>query len=106
MFLESFLSSSLTSKLKNEKKLSQEKTNQVLLVEAINHSFQVNDLHTALVSSMNLIAENCDAHCELSVHINQTNFEDQSSNSTSILNYEFLKPIIVNKEEVGKLKLS
>lgn len=106
MFLASFLSSSLTSKLKNEKKLSQEKTNQVLLVEAINHSFQVNDLHTALVSSMNLIAENCDAHCELSVHINQTNFEDQSSNSTSILNYEFLKPIIVNKEEVGKLKLS
>ena len=106
MFLASFLSSSLTSKLKNEKKLSQEKTNQVLLVEAINHSFQVNDLHTALVSSMNLIAENCDAHCELSVQINQTNFEDQSSNSTSILNYEFLKPIIVNKEEVGKLKLS
>ena len=106
MFLASFLSSSLTSKLKNEKKLSQEKTNQVLLVEAINHSFQVNDLHTALVSSMNLIAENCDAHCELSVHINQTNFEDQSSNSTSILNYEILKPIIVNKEEVGKLKLS
>ena len=106
MFLASFLSSSLTSKLKNEKKLSQEKTNHVLLVEAINHSFQVNDLHTALVSSMNLIAENCDAYCELSVHINQTNFEDQSSNSTSILNYEFLKPIIVNKEEVGKLKLS
>lgn len=106
MFLASFLSSSLTSKLKNEKKLSQEKTNQVLLVEAINHSFQVNDLHTALVSSMNLIAENCDAHCELSIHINQTNFEDQSSNSTSILNYEILKPIIVNKEEVGKLKLS
>lgn len=106
MFLASFLSSSLTSKLKNEKKLSQEKTNQVLLVEAINHSFQVNDLHTALVSSMNLIAENCDAYCELSIHINQTNFEDQSSNSTSILNYEILKPIIVNKEEVGKLKLS
>jgi two-component system sensor histidine kinase KdpD len=106
MFLASFLSSSLTSKLKNEKKLSQLKTNQVLLVEAINHSFQVNDLHNALMSSMNLIAENCDAYCELFVRINQTNFDDHTNtNKTQNLINKYEKPIMVNKEEVGKLVL-
>ena len=48
MFMASFLTSSLTSKLKREKHLSQEKTNQVLLVEAINHSFQTYDIDKAL----------------------------------------------------------
>lgn len=106
MFLASFLSSSLTSKLKNEKKLSQLKTNQVLFVEAINHSFQVNDLYNALMSSMNLIAENCDANCELYVHLNQTNFDDKTNIGIyQNANYKFVKPIIVNKEEVGKLTL-
>lgn len=106
MFLASFLSSSLTSKLKNEKKLSQLKTNQVLLVEAINHSFQVNDLYNALMSSMNLIAENCDAYCELYVHINQTNFDDKTNRGINQnLDYKYTKSIIVNKEEVGKLTL-
>jgi len=106
MFLASFLSSSLTSKLKSEKKLSQLKTNQVLLVEAINHSFQVNDLHNALMSSMNLIAENCDAYCELFVRINQTNFDEHTNTSkTQNLFNKYEKPIMVNKEEVGKLIL-
>lgn len=106
MFLASFLSSSLTSKLKNEKKLSQLKTNQVLLVEAINHSFQVNDLQNALMSSMNLIAENCDAYCELYVSINQTNFKNHTKriiNQDS--NHKYIQAIMVNKEEVGQLSL-
>ncbi len=106
MFLASFLSSSLTSKLKNEKQLSQLKTNQVLLVEAINHSFQIYDIQNALLSSMNLIAENCHAYCELFVHLNQMHFEDKTQNSMYInsnLKYECL--IYVNKIEVGKLKL-
>ncbi len=105
MFLASFLSSSLTSKLKNEKKLSQLKTNQVLLVEAINHSFQVNDLYNALLSSMNLIAENCDAYCELYVHINQTNFNDHTLNRYVNTNFRYVQSILVNREEVGKLSL-
>lgn len=106
MFLASFLSSSLTSKLKNEKKLSQMKTNQVLLVEAINHSFQINDLHNALLSSMNLIAENCDAYCKLFLRINQTIFDDHTNSTFSQnLDYKFEKSIIVNKEEIGKLTL-
>lgn len=105
MFLASFLSSSLTSKLKNEKKLSQLKTNQVLLVEAINHSFQVYDLYNALMSSMNLIAENCNAYCELKVELNQTYFDDHSSNMSPSSNFKYIKPIIVNKDEVGKLVL-
>lgn len=105
MFLASFLSSSLTSKLKNEKKLSQLKTNQVLLVEAINHSFQINDLQNALMSSMNLIAENCDAYCELYVHINQTNFNDHTLNRYVNTNFRYVQSILVNREEVGKLSL-
>lgn len=105
MFLASFLSSSLTSKLKNEKKLSQLKTNQVLLVEAINHSFQVNDLYNALMSSMNLIAENCDAYCELYVHINQTNFNDHTLNRIVNTDFKYVQSIMVNREEVGKLTL-
>jgi len=105
MFLASFLSSSLTSKLKNEKKLSQLKTNQVLLVEAINHSFQVNDLYNALMSSMNLIAENCDAYCELYVHINQTNFNDHTLNRNVNTDFKYVQSIMVNREEVGKLTL-
>ena len=106
MFLASFLSSSLTSKLKNEKKLSQMKTNQVLLVEAINHSFQINDLHNALLSSMNLIAENCDAYCKLFLRINQTIFDDHTNSTfNQNLDYKFEKSIIVNKEEIGKLTL-
>ena len=105
MFLASFLSSSLTSKLKNEKKLSQLKTNQVLLVEAINHSFQINDLQNALMSSMNLIAENCDAYCELYVHINQTNFNDHTLNRIVNTDFKYVQSIMVNREEVGKLTL-
>jgi len=106
MFLASFLSSSLTSKLKNEKKLSQLKTNQVLLVEAINHSFQVNDLQNALMSSMNLIAENCDAFCELLVRINHTHFHDRTLNNTNQnSSFKYVQSIIVNKEDVGKLTL-
>lgn len=105
MFLASFLSSSLTSKLKNEKKLSQLKTNQVLLVEAINHSFQINDLQNALMSSMNLIAENCDAYCELYVHINQTNFNDHTLNRNVNTDFKYVQSIMVNREEVGKLTL-
>lgn len=105
MFLASFLSSSLTSKLKNEKKLSQLKTNQVLLVEAINHSFQVNDLYNALMSSMNLISENCDAYCELYVHINQTNFNDHTLNRNVNSDFKYVQSIMVNREEVGKLTL-
>lgn len=106
MFLASFLSSSLTSKLKSEKKLSQMKTNQVLLVEAINHSFQVNDLYNALMSSMNLIAENSDAYCELYVRINQTNFEDHTvPNINQNSNHKYIQPIMVNREEVGQLSL-
>lgn len=106
MFLASFLSSSLTSKLKNEKQLSQLKTNQVLLVEAINHSFQINEIQNALLSSMNLIAENCHAYCELVVHLNQMQFDEKTTNSmymNSNLKYECL--IYVNKNEVGKIKL-
>lgn len=106
MFLASFLSSSLTSRLKNEKQLSQLKTNQVLLVEAINHSFQIYDLNSALMSSINLIAENCKADCELTLRLNQMIFDEKVKNSNYInsnLKYECL--IVVNKEEVGKLKL-
>ena len=106
MFLASFLSSSLTSKLKNEKKLSQLKTNQVLLVEAINHSFQISDLQTALMSSMNLIAENLKAACALRIKLNQVNFDDSSPSvfdrNTS---FHYVNSIIVNKEEIGDLSL-
>lgn len=106
MFLASFLSSSLTSKLKNEKKHSQLKTNQVLLVEAINHSFQIYDLNNALMSSMNLIAENCKSYCELSVRLNQMVFDEKTKNSNYInSNFKYECLIIVNKEEIGKLKL-
>jgi two-component system sensor histidine kinase KdpD len=106
MFLASFLSSSLTSKLKNEKQLSQLKTNQVLLVEAINHSFQIFNIHDALLNSMSLIAENCRGTCELSIHLNQMRFDEKTDKyiNPNAKKYECL--IYVNKLEVGKFKLS
>lgn len=104
MFLASFLSSSLTSKLKNEKRVSQLKTNQVLLVEAINHSFQISELKVALMSSLNLIAENCNAYCELTLDLNQMHINEKTSKS-SMANHKYECSIIVNKDEVGRLKL-
>jgi len=106
MFLASLLSSSLTSKFKREKQLSQLKTNQVLLVEAINHSFQIYDIQNALLSSMNLIAENCRGNCELVIDLNQMHFDDNTTNSIQLnSNFKYECLIYVNKNEVGKLKL-
>jgi len=105
MFLASFLSSSLTSKLKNEKRVSQLKTNQVLLVEAINHSFQISDIKTALTSSLNLIAENCSACCELIVNINHIHFNEKTCNIISNSTHKYECSLVVNRDEIGSIKL-
>ena len=68
MFIASFLSSSLTIKLKQEKMVSQERTKQVLLMEGINKLFQNYPLQNALNASAHLISETVDGHTDITVH--------------------------------------
>jgi len=74
MFVASFLSSSLTSKLKNEKIVSQERTKQVLLMEGINKLFQNFPLQNALNASSHLISESIEGNVEIEVKLDQVDF--------------------------------
>ncbi len=106
MFIASFLSSSLTSKLKSEKRLSQLKTNQVLLVEAINHSFQGNELSVALYASINLIAENYDAEVNLQCSWGRHDYTLSAKSNTAInLGQSHEAEISLDKNSIGKLSI-
>jgi two-component system sensor histidine kinase KdpD len=106
MFIASFLSSSLTSKLKNEKRLSQLKTSQVLLVEAINHSFQGNDLNVALYTSINLIAENYDAEVHLQCSWGKHDYTlTARPNATINSSQTYDAEITLDKKCIGKLRM-
>jgi len=74
MFVASFLSSSLTSKLKNEKIVSQERTKQVLLMEGINKLFQNFPLQSALNATSHLISESIEGNVEIEVKLDQVDF--------------------------------
>ena len=103
-FLTSFLTSSLTSKLKREKHLSQEKTNQVLLVEAINHSFQTFDIDKALNSTAKQIADNCGCNVMIKIHLAQREYNAKYDQAfINSVPQQYQTPIILNMQEIGTL---
>ncbi len=106
MFVASFLSSSLTSKLKREKHLSQEKTNQVVLVEAINHNFQTFDIEKALNVAAKLIADNCLCNVTILIHLAQREFSAKYTQLTSnAYTQQYQREIILNTQEIGTLSV-
>ena len=100
MFVASFLSSSLTSKLKNEKLVSQERTKQVLLMEGINRLFQNLPLQNALNACAHLIGESAEANVEIQVHFGQV---EMTGTSHELMETAGFKKYKVTLDIIGEL---
>jgi len=107
MFVASFLSSSLTSKLKNEKQVSQERTKQVLLIEGINKLFQDHPIQSALNASAHLIAESVEGNAEIKVMFGLMDLDSVSIDRTEApSNKKYKVALEINGESMGSLLLS
>jgi len=107
MFIASFLSSSLTSKLKNEKTISQERTKQVLLLEGINRLFQNLPLQNALNACAHLIGESIEGNVEIVVQICKVDMIGISKDRLETTGFKKYKvPLDITGEAIGTLSVA
>jgi len=106
MFVASFLSSSLTSKLKTEKIVSQERTKQVLLMEGINKLFQNYPIQNALNASAHLIAESVEGNVEIKVNFSLIDLKSESKDYPQNQNYKKYKSSLeISNTVIGSLRI-
>ncbi len=106
MFIASFLSSSLTSKLKTEKMVSQETTKQVLLMDGINHVFQTIPAKDALNASARIISDSYHANVFINITIDDQKYHSEAVLSKDTSTYKKSKtPILLNGLTIGNLQL-
>jgi len=107
MFIASFLSSSLTSKLKTEKTVSQETTKQVLLMDGINHAFQTIPANDALNASARIISDAYHANVLIDIAMEDQKYHSESFLSKDVANSRKTKtPILLNGLPIGHLQLT
>ncbi len=107
MFVASFLSSSLTSKLKNEKIVSQERTKQVLLIEGINKLFQNLPLQSALNATTHLISESVDGNVEIQIKLGQNDMTSSTREVTEDTGSKKTKATLsLNAQPIGSLTIT
>ena len=106
MFIASFLSSSLTSKLKTEKTVSQETTKQVLLMDGINHVFQTIPAKDALNASARIISDSYHANVFIDITLEDQKYHSEAILSKETSTYKKTKtPILLNGLSIGHLQL-
>ena len=106
MFVASFLSSSLTSKLKTEKIVSQERTKQVLLMEGINKLFQNYPIQNALNASAHLIAESVEGNVEIKVNFSLIDLKSESKDYPQNQSYKKYKTALeISNTVIGSLRI-
>ena len=104
MFVASFLSSSMTSKLKNEKIVSQERTKQVLLMEGINKLFESFPLQSALNATAHLVSESIEGNVDLQIKSGNLDLFSSSKAFTSTnLPKKFETSLTISNQVIGTI---
>lgn len=107
MFVASFLSSSLTSKLKTEKIVSQERTKQVVLIEGINKLFQNLPLQNALNASAHLISESVEGNVEITIKLGQNEMNSTTKEKIEDAGSKRAKATLnLNTQAIGSLSIT